>query len=810
MMTAVPGRRSVPLLGFFALGLLGLACRAPLELLGGPTATPTHTATPTLTPTPTPTPTPLPEVRVQEGDRALFYGDWDRAIQEFQTALDQAGTAETRDAALYGLGAALLQAGRAEEAVSVLDELLAEPPADLRHTRGYFLRARAHEAAGRLEAALADYERYLQARPGRIDSYVLERMGDLLRQAGRPLEAVERYEAAAAAPRLGSALGIRLKVGRAYFEAGDYAAALEAFDQVYAVAQDAATKATANLLAGRTLEALGRQEEAHQRYLDSVLNFPTVYDSYLGLIDLVEAGVPVDEFQRGLVDYYAGAYEPALAAFNRYLAVNLDPAGFYFRGLTRRALGDYEGALSDFSQTIASGLEAAHWADAWLDKALTEWAYLDRYAEAVQTYLDFVAAAPAHPSAPQALFAAGRTAERSGDLARAAEIWLRLPEEYPGTPLGFQGAFEAGVVLYRLGRYDEAVEAFEKARAAALDTSQQAGSLLWAGKSHLAAGREDQAHLAWREAAATDPTGYYAIRAEDLLAGRPPFASRGVANFTTDPEAERAEAEAWLRATFGIQAEGPLSQLDETLATDPRMIRGEEFWRLGLYEEARAEFESLREDYSQDPLATYRLMHRYLDLGLYRSAILAARQILRLAGMDDAATMEAPVYFNHIRFAPYFGDLILPEAAAYGFDGLFLLSVVRQESLFEGFATSFAAARGLMQIIPSTGRSIAEQLGWPPNYTDDDLYRPIVSVRFGTYYLAAQRDRFDGDLYAALAAYNAGPGNALIWKELAPEDPDLFLEVIRIPQTHRYIQTIYEVFTIYQRLYVSDGVGRQR
>jgi soluble lytic murein transglycosylase len=192
-----------------------------------------------------------------------------------------------------------------------------------------------------------------------------------------------------------------------------------------------------------------------------------------------------------------------------------------------------------------------------------------------------------------------------------------------------------------------------------------------------------------------------------------------------------------------------------------------------------------------------------LRLGLYREAIIASRQILRLAGMDDAATLSAPAYFNRIRFAPYFGDLILPEAASYGLDGLFLLSVVRQESLFEGFATSSAAAHGLMQVIPSTGEAIAAELGWPADYTSADLHRPVVSVRFGTYYLASQRDRFQGDLYGALAAYNAGPGNAAAWKELAPSDPDLFLEVIRLEQPHLYIRVIAEVYEIYRSLYTE-------
>ena len=79
----------------------------------------------------------------------------------------------------------------------------------------------------------------------------------------------------------------------------------------------------------------------------------------------------------------------------------------------------------------------------------------------------------------------------------------------------------------------------------------------------------------------------------------------------------------------------------------------------------------------------------------------------------------------------------------------------------------------------------------------------MVSVRFGVTYLRKQRDLFEGDLYAVLAAYNAGPGNALIWKELAPNDPDLFLEVIRLDQPHQYITTIYEVFSRYRDLYTT-------
>jgi soluble lytic murein transglycosylase len=235
------------------------------------------------------------------------------------------------------------------------------------------------------------------------------------------------------------------------------------------------------------------------------------------------------------------------------------------------------------------------------------------------------------------------------------------------------------------------------------------------------------------------------------------------------------------------------------------MVRGTELLALGLYDEARAEFEDLRLDYAGDAESTYRLMHRFLALGLYDLGIRSARQVLDLAGLDDAGTLSAPRYFNLIRFGPYFGDLILPEAAAAGFDPLFLLSVVRQESLFQGAATSSASARGLMQVIPSTGGEIAAELGWPPGYTEADLHRPIVSVRFGTHYLRKQRDSptSNGDLMVALAAYNGGPGSAARWLELSGGDSDLFFEVIDFEETGTYLRTIYEVFNIYRNLYVG-------
>jgi soluble lytic murein transglycosylase len=188
-------------------------------------------------------------------------------------------------------------------------------------------------------------------------------------------------------------------------------------------------------------------------------------------------------------------------------------------------------------------------------------------------------------------------------------------------------------------------------------------------------------------------------------------------------------------------------------------------------------------------------------LGVYRQAILAARQVLDLAGLDDAGTLTAPVLFSHIRFGAYFPELVAPAAQDYGFNPLFVWSTLRQESLFDPSIQSSVGAYGLMQVMPATGDEIATRLGWPVDFTQSDLLRPLVNLTLGIDYLARQRDNLGADLYAALAAYNGGPGNAYSWQVLAKGDPDLFVEVVRFDETRNYLMGIYEVFTIYSRLY---------
>jgi soluble lytic murein transglycosylase len=83
---------------------------------------------------------------------------------------------------------------------------------------------------------------------------------------------------------------------------------------------------------------------------------------------------------------------------------------------------------------------------------------------------------------------------------------------------------------------------------------------------------------------------------------------------------------------------------------------------------------------------------------------------------------------------------------------------VHVESRYDVFAVSEKNAMGLMQILPTTGEWLATEIGVPWN-GPQTLFDPIANVRLGVAYLSRLLERYDGDLAAALAAYNWGPGH---------------------------------------------------
>src|SRR6185436_14119472 len=217
-----------------------------------------------------------------------------------------------------------------------------------------FLLGETQLALGNWGAAIEAYRRYQQQRPAILDAYVEERIGQAAMLSQDYVMAAQAYEAAIAAPHLGEALDLRERLAEAYTASGNAENALAQYEVIYQSTDKGWRKARADFLAGQLLYAAGRNDEAYQKFLDAVNHYSEARDSFEGLLILVNDEVPVDDLQRGLTNYHAQNYEPALAAFDRYLADHLEAqtTALYFKGLTLAALHQDSQAIQTFRQLV--------------------------------------------------------------------------------------------------------------------------------------------------------------------------------------------------------------------------------------------------------------------------------------------------------------------------------------------------------------------------------------------------------------------------------------------------------------------------
>ncbi len=790
---------------------------------GEPTATPTPG--PTATETPVPTPTPLPAEQIDVGATRLFEGNGDEAARAFQAALSAPGALDRAQqaSALWGLSQAYMLEGRHAEAAEALESYMAlsggsdggddggdgpaavAPQIPQQLARAHFQLAEARAAQGQCAAALPDYESFLQARP-ELAAYIQPRIAACRQADGDVPGAIAAYESAASAPghRL-QEVDTRLKLAALLLGAENYAGAIAQYDAVHDLAQTEVTRGEMVYLAGQAELAAGNTAAAYERFRSGVASYPGSYHSYLGLVALVDAGQPVDAFQRGLVDYYARAYAPGIAAFESYILANPDT----YRADTRlflawsyEALGNLEAALAQieaYAQLHVTEEGAPYAAEAAAERGKM----LARAGQAAPAIAAYEQLLTEFPAGEQARFAAWQIAvlsERLGDPAQSRARYLQVVELFPDHSEAPRALFRAGMLAWQAGDDAAAQESWQQLAEGYPDGELGAAALVWLLRTTPAADAEPYVITATNLSAA----GYYALRARDLALGAEPFEPPVTLYLNANEQQEMEAAERWLAGWSGLEPADIQSALGPQLAQDPRLVRGEELWTLGLFAEGKRELEELRTAVAGDALSAYQLALYFRDLGLYRSSILAADTLLNLSGQT---LYEAPRLIGRLSFPVYYQDLILELAAEYGYDPLLQFALVRQESLYESFIASHAGAQGLSQVMPATGADIAARLGWP-DYETADLNRPYVGLAFGAYYLSQQLEFFGGDEYMALSAYNGGPGSAMRWRAAAPDDPDLYLEVVDFSETRSYIQRIYVGYDAYRWLYGEpQGAG---
>ncbi|OGL48930.1 MAG: hypothetical protein A2161_00205 [Candidatus Schekmanbacteria bacterium RBG_13_48_7] len=160
-----------------------------------------------------------------------------------------------------------------------------------------------------------------------------------------------------------------------------------------------------------------------------------------------------------------------------------------------------------------------------------------------------------------------------------------------------------------------------------------------------------------------------------------------------------------------------------------------------------------------------------------------------------------PERIKRLVYPAGFAQTIKTYANEYKVESELIAAIIYQESRFNPDAVSPAAAKGLMQIIPRTGGSIAKNLE-KSDYHEKSLLNPVESIRMGTYYFKQLMEQFDNRVDVALASYNGGPYNAKRWLNFCKSDDMLeFIGAISFKETRNYVKIVLTNYYIYKELY---------
>jgi soluble lytic murein transglycosylase len=721
----------------------------PLSACGGgasPTATPPGSPA-------SPSPEPAAEgIDLDHAAQLYAEGAVEEATAIYEQAIDD-GNSTQRQEALWALARIQYQQGDNGRAREMIEDYLEEEVGPDGERLALLLKGMLDFSQGRNKEAEESLQAYVDAR-GPATAYATLRIAELRARRGDREGAIAHTNAALAEPLPpGAQTDARFALATYYEDAGNAPAALDVYELLGLEGEFRSERAEALWRAAQLALVAGDGERA----LGSLRGLLTVYpeqdpaleavsdDRFAPHVGLSSRAIVL--FQHRLNGQAAAAYQAIVDSGDIALAAD----AHYHLGILAERAANYEDAIAHYDAAVVAASangDLATVGQALWDKA-TVFELLGRTDEAVQTYVSVIDAAPASGRASEALFRGGLLRYRQGLAADAAAIWGRQ-------------------------------------RGLAADVESRARAYYWAGKAAQAAGDGPSAATWFQEAASLPELDYYILRAKAQLSSRAK-APDPMDITTAAPDLHVVED--WLTARVG--PEDPVVRT--AFFTSAAHRRASELLLAGLRADAELEYEHLVEEAGRNGWLLYRLSRELADSRLYT---LAARAALRFAPLQA----DTPPAVLAMAYPAVFPEIVSQQASGNGFSPYLLLGLVRQESFYDPRAVSIADATGLTQVIPTTAEGIAQQLE-EDDFKNSDLFRPRVSLRFGAYYLGEQIEQLDGDIPAALSAYNGGPGNAAEWRALGGGDPDVFLESIEFSETRAYVELVLEHYAAYQYAY---------
>jgi soluble lytic murein transglycosylase len=367
------------------------------------------------------------------------------------------------------------------------------------------------------------------------------------------------------------------------------------------------------------------------------------------------------------------------------------------------------------------------------------------------------------------------------DPPNAAKAYRVLYDSFPGGRYAERAFWKLALSEYLEKRYRDAVLQFWNYLLAYPSVSSAGQAMYWMGRCYEKLGDAGRARYLYGRVQALANDSYYGQRAREA------DASLKKTSETETAAVPGIDFNRVIQTCDGIQLP-PVSMAEPEETVVPVMDRARELVAAGLSDLALNELRwgSRRNPRSDDAL--FYLMARIYDAREdHNEAIACLRRAFPDYGFRPADSLPREVW--EVLFPMHHWETVSAQAARKGLDPALVLGLIRQESGFEEKARSKANARGLMQILPSTGRKLARQAQLP-RYNAQKLFQANANIILGTQFLASLMRQY-GREELALAAYNAGDTRADRWlKEFGTEDMTELVEQIPFSETRNYVKQV--------------------
>ncbi len=524
-----------------------------------------------------------------------------------------------------------------------------------------------------------------------------------------------------------------------------------------------------------------------------------------------------------------------LARENKYSADELQASFFLQEGETKKALDllqpYYSAYKFNFSFLILFASAAARSGE-------VQWA--------VGSYYEAYKLSPKSKQGRQALYQAAFLSYQFQDYDGAGRRFREFLKVYPKSGLtrdanwnlawlqylkgDFKGAYQAltklsetrvgrrlknsedrieywrAMSLYRLGKVDQARPLFERlskdkllgyysiasnARLKKISETSSFGNL---SRGSSESGRR-LTRFSWSEFLIASPDG------EVLTASAEESESEEnvtIAQYSSD-EQEGDESD-----PDGVQENGK-SQIGDSGLSDfktpalaDRFEKARDLMVLGLDDWAKWDlFEIERQTKNKDYLRT--LMNEYKIVGHYHRSSYLGQSIF--APARAAQGIEGVRFLWEFAYPKAYAENVEPSAKEFKIPSELVWGIMKAESQYRRDAISPVGALGLMQIMPFTGKKVAQLLN-QTSFKASMLLEPTHAVRIGSRYLARLMQNFDQEIPFVAAAYNAGPHRVKNWiAHFGTLEMDEFIEHIPFLETRNYVKRVVSNSFVYGKLY---------